>query len=212
MRKLLLVLLLFVSLLKAQNTFTNSFHLDLTANQVQGDGYAGYNHIGFNVGFGTQFQVKKRHRLGFEINYAQRGSRQRINLKKQVINDFKLYLNYIDIPIFYVFPKWGIHFEVGPTISYLIYDLSETNGMKRTSLFDYRKIELGLLLSANFKITEQVYFKIRTLNSFTGIYNLPPENTGYFWEIGSFHRGVGLNFSYYFSKPKIGDSGTIEIE
>jgi len=212
MNKLLLTLLFFTSLLKAQNTFTNSFHADLTANQVQGDGYVGYNHIGFHLGFGTQFKVTEKHRLGFEINYAQRGSRQRINLKKQVTNDFKLYLNYIDIPIFYVFPKWGIHFEVGPTISYLINDRAETNGITNNYTFDYSKLELGLLLSANFKITEQIYFKIRTQNSFTSIFNLPPENTGYFWESGSFHRGLGFNLSYYFSKPNIGDSGTIEIE
>lgn len=212
MRKLLFFFVLLGLNSQAQNTFTNSFHADFTANQIQGDGYVGFNHFGFQVGFGTQFNVVKKHKVGFEINYAQKGSRQRINLKKQVNDDFKLYLNYIDIPIFYIFPKWGIHFEVGPTVSFLIRDFSETNGITNNYTQGYNRAELGLLLSANFKITDQLYFKIRSNNSVSGIFKTPVGSTGYFWETGAFHRGLGINLCYYFSKPGINDTGTIEIE
>ena len=52
MRKLFLFLLFSSFIIKGQKVFTNSLHGDLTFNQVQGDGYAGYNHIGFQFGFG----------------------------------------------------------------------------------------------------------------------------------------------------------------
>lgn len=212
MRKLVLLLLLSNFVVKGQKTFTNSVHGDLTFNQVQGDGYVGFNHIGFQVGFGTMFKVSENHRLGFEINYAQRGSRQRINLKKQVVNDFKLYTNYVDVPVFYIFPKWGVHFELGPVFSFLVNEPTHSvNGIQSTSSDDYNNIELGLLLSANFKISEKLYFKIRANNSVTGIFKTPEESTGYFWQSGAFHRGLGVNLSYYFSSPNIGDSGTLEL-
>tara|TARA_B110000211_G_C14077087_1_gene552651 strand:+ start:2224 stop:2859 length:636 start_codon:yes stop_codon:yes gene_type:complete len=211
MQKLFLFLLLSTFIAQGQKTFTNSIHGDLTFNQIQGDGYVGYNHIGFQVGFGTMFKVAENHRLGFEINYAQRGSRQRINLKKFVTNDFKLYLNYVDVPVFYIFPKWGINFEVGPVFSYLIDDTYTTNGIENNLANAYNEVELGLLLSANFKISEKLYFKIRANNSITGIFKTPETSTGYFWQSGAFHRGLGVNLSYYFSKPNIGDSGTLEL-
>jgi hypothetical protein len=209
MKKLLFLFLFSTFVTQGQKTFINSVHADLSANQVQGDGYVGFNQIGFQVGFGTMFKVAEGHRLGFEINYAQRGSRQRINLKKQVGDDFKLYLNYIDVPVFYIFPKWGIHFEVGPVFSYLINQTHETNGVDHGMAFN--DVELSLLLSANFKISDKLYLKLRSNNSITGIFKIPEQSTGYFWEVGAFHRGLGINLSYYFSKSDIGDSGTLEL-
>ena len=211
MRELFLFLLFSSFIIKGQNVFTNSLHGDLTFNQVQGDGYAGYNHIGFQVGFGTMFKVAKNHRVGFEINYSQRGSRQRINSKKFVTNDFKLYLNYIDIPVFYIFPKWGIHFELGPVFSYLVKNENTMNGIEIDRTNAYNNLELGALVSANFKISDALYLKIRANNSITGIFKTPEESTGYFWEAGGFHSGLGVNLTYYFSKPNIGDSGTLEL-
>jgi len=211
MKKLFLLLLVSSFVLKGQKKFTNSFHGDLTFNQVQGDGYVGYNHVGFQVGFGTMFKFAKDHRIGFEINYSQRGSRQRINLKKLVTDDFKLYLNYIDVPVFYMFPKLGINFEVGPVFSYLVSNTYTTNGITNDLASDYNKTELGLLLSANFKISHKLYLKFRANNSITGIFKIPKESTGYFWQVGSFHRGLGINLTYYFSDPNIGDSGVLEL-
>ena len=211
MRGLFLLLLFSSFLLKAQKVFTNSLHGDLTFNQVQGDGYAGYNHVGFQFGFGTMFKVAENHRIGFEINYAQRGSRQRINLKKFVTNDFKLYLNYIDVPVFYIFPKWGIHFELGPVFSFLVNNTHTMNGVKIDLGNPYNSLEFGALLSANFKISDALYLKIRANNSITGIFKTPEASTGYFWQTGSFHSGLGVNLTYYFSKPNIGDSGTLEL-
>jgi hypothetical protein len=211
MKKLLLLLLFSAFIVQGQKVFTNSVHGDLTFNQIQGDGYVGYNHVGFQLGFGTMFKVAANHRVGFEINYAQRGSRQRINLKKFVYNDFKLYLNYVDVPVFYIFPKWGIHFEVGPVFSYLVTNTYTTNGIENYTSTGFNDLELGFLLSANFKISEKLYLKARVNNSITGIFKTPETSTGYFWQSGAFHNGLGINLCYYFSKSGIGDSGTLEL-
>lgn len=211
--KVLFAFLLLATLgLKSQNKFVNNFHLDLTANQVDGDQRSGYNHIGFQIGLGTQYLLKDgKKRIGFEMNYVQRGSRQRANIKKGIYNDYKLYLNYVEVPILYIFPKWGIHFEVGPSVSYLISSTESFNNIDVQSGFPYNNIEVGAIGSANFKIVDKLYLKIRINNSITGIRKITTANTGYFWEVGAFHRGVGVNLTYYFSDLKMGDTGTVDI-
>lgn len=194
----------------AQNKFVNSFHLDLTTNQIDGDGYAGYKHVGFQFGLGTQYKFDK-HRIGFEINYAQRGSRLRSNPRKGIFDDQKIYTNYIDVPVLYIFPKWGIHFEIGPSFSYLLSSYEAFNGIELNNGNMYNGFEVGALISANFKIYDQLYFKFRINNSITGIKKITGASTGYFWEEGSFHRGLGINLTYYFSKLMIGDTGEIDI-
>lgn len=194
----------------AQNKFVNSIHADLTANQIDGDGYAGYKHVGFQFGLASQYKFEK-YRIGFEINYAQRGSRLRSDPKDGIFNDQKIYTNYIDIPVLYIFPKWGIHFEVGPSFSYLISSFEAYNGIELNNDNMYHGYELGALVSANFKIYDQLYFKLRINNSITGMKKISGASTGYFWEEGAFHRGVGLNLTYYFSDLMIGDSGEINI-
>lgn len=213
MKPFLLITFVFSALfLSAQNKFTNSVHLDLFANQVDGDGRGGYNHFGLQGGIGTQYQLNNRPaRIGFEINYAQRGSRERRNPKTGVLNDYKFYLNYVDVPVLYIFPKWGIHFEVGPTFSYLINAYEAENDLEFTRTYGYKKFEVGALVSANFKIVDQLYLKIRINNSISSIRDVPQASTGYFWQAGAFHRGAGLNLTYYFSNPKIGDTGEIDI-
>ena len=106
-------------------------------------------------------------------------------MKKFVTNDFKLYLNYIDVPVFYIFPKWGIHFELGPVFSYLVKNENTMNGIEIDRTNAYNNLELGALVSANFKISDALYLKIRANNSITGIFKTPEESTGYFWDAAS---------------------------
>lgn len=213
MKRILLVLCLLSSSIGfSQNKFTNSIHLDIFANQVDGDGRAGYDHFGLQGGLGTQYHfTNKPYRLGFEINFAQRGSRERRNPKKGIYNDYKFYTNYVDVPVLYIFPKWGIHFEIGPTFSYLINAYEAENDLEFSRPYGYNKLELGALFSANFKIIDQLYLKVRINNSITSIRNVSEASTGYFWQAGAFHRGAGINLTYYFTPPKLGDTGEVDI-
>lgn len=201
MRILTIVFCLFCSVLFAQNKFVNSVHIDFFGNQVDGDGYSGYNHIGVQTGLGSLYLLGKLNGgIGFEINYVTKGARVWPQPKNGLNNDFKFNLSYFEVPIFYVFNKWGIPFEIGPTISYLMEAKREFNGLTSPTFFPYREIELGGMIGFNYKMTDKLYFKFRITNSISPIFKV---DAGAFrnWSAGNFHRGAGLNLTYYFSKP-----------
>lgn len=103
------------------------------------------------------------------------------------------------MPIFYIFNKWGIPFEVGPTISYLLSSSRSFNGVEAAPPFPYRGIELGGMLGFNYKLTERLYFKFRVTNSISPILKVDIAGRNN-WSGGSWHRAAGLNLTYYFTK------------
>lgn len=204
MRKRVLLPLIFISTFTiAQNKFVNSVHLDFFGSQIDGDGYGGYHHIGLQGGFGSLYMIEKwEGGIGFEINYAQKGARLWPRPDQGISDDFIWNLNYIEVPIYYAFKKWGVPFEFGPTVSYLLGTKREFNGIADEPDFPYREIELGILFSFDYKLTEKLYFKFRVTNSISPILKVDV-NTLSNWTAGAFHRAAGLNLTYYFNSPSL---------
>lgn len=190
----------FTLLSTGQTKFINSVHADFFGNQIDGDGYGGYNHIGFQFGIGTKYLLNEgRNAIGFEMNFARKGARVWPDVDRGLTEDFVWNLNYVEVPIFYVFNKWGIPFEVGPTISYLLSARRDFNGIQAPPPFPYREIELGGMLGFNYKLTEKLYFKFRVTNSISPILKVDIAGRNN-WAGGSWHRAAGLNLTYYFTK------------
>lgn len=83
----------------AEKSYSQSFSanliLGLSASQVDGDNYAGYDKPGFMAGGGVSFPLGEKWEFGPEIYYIQKGA-------KSTENDpyFFLYrINYIEIPL-----------------------------------------------------------------------------------------------------------------
>jgi hypothetical protein len=71
---------------------------------------------------------------------------------------------------------------------------------------DLREFEIGLMFGINYKISEKVYFKFRISNSITPIYEANPIVLPS-WLAGGWHRGAGLNLTYYFNNPNFKSEG-----
>lgn len=217
MRGLIFIVLLSTLGLQAQKRFVNSIHIDLYGNQIDGDGVGGYNYPGIQGGLGTLYRLeRKRGTLGFEMNYAQKGARKwpRTNgdeldeflLEEETSNSFLNQLNYVEVPLFFIFESWGIPFEFGPTFSYLINFKSKNNGLLVGPNQDFREFEMGLMFGINYKISEKVYFKFRITNSITPINKAEVPNFSNLLA-GYWHRGAGLNLTYYFNNPGFKSEG-----
>ena len=201
MRGLIFILLLSTLGLQAQKRFVNSIHIDLYGNQIDGDGVGGYNYLGINGGLGTLYRLeRKRGTLGFEMNYAQKGARKWPRPTKGDDRSFLDQLNYVEVPLFFIFDSWGIPFEFGPTFSYLITFKSKEYGIEVEPNQDFREFEMGLMFGINYKISEKVYFKFRITNSITPIIKAEVPNFSNLLA-GYWHRGAGLNLTYYFNNP-----------
>lgn len=201
MRYLTIVLLLFVLGASAQKRFINSVHASLFGNQIDGDGYGGYNHPGLQIGIGNLYKLKNSNgAIGFEMNYAQKGARVWPRPNAGQFTDFKYALNYVEVPVYYVFEQWGLPFEVGPTFSYLLGAERVFNGVQSNPTGDYREFEIGGVFSMNYKITEKLFFKFRLTNSILPIFKIQNVPVG-FLSYGALHRGAGFCINYYFSAP-----------
>ena len=202
MRFFIAILLLSTIGLQAQKRFINSLHFNLFGNQIDGDGYGGYNYVGFQGGIGTLYKLKRFNgAIGFEINYAQKGARKWPRIDEGDNTSFLLKLNYAEIPLFFVFDSWGIPFEIGPTFSYLIdAPLPRYNGIQSPQNQILREFEIGGMFGLNYKMSEKFYFKFRITNSITPIYKVKPVVLPS-WLAGGWHRGAGINITYYFNNP-----------
>ena len=69
----------------------------LTTSQVYGDGFGGYNKLGFTAGVGTYTAISNRFDFQFELNYSTRGARKRPTSQDPTI--YRIGANYIDIPL-----------------------------------------------------------------------------------------------------------------
>ena len=211
MRGLIFILLLSTLGLQSQKRFINSVHIDLFGNQIDGDGFGGYNYPGIQGGLGTLYRLeRKRGTVGFEMNYAQKGARKWPRPTKGDDRSFIDQLNYVEVPLFFIFDSWGIPFEFGPTFSYLINFKSKENGIVVPPNQDLREFEMGLMFGINYKISEKVYFKFRITNSITPIYEANPIVLPS-WLAGGWHRGAGLNLTYYFNNPSFKSEGLAPV-
>jgi hypothetical protein len=194
--------------LQSQKRFINSVHVDFFGNQVDGDGYGGYNHVGMQFGLGTLVKFDKGSKsIGFEINYAQKGARKWPRIDEGDNTSFVLRLNYVEVPLFFVFDSWGIPFEIGPVFSYLIdAPLPKYNGIQSPQNQVLREFEIGGMFGLNYKISEKLYFKFRITNSITPIYEADPIVLPN-WLAGGWHRGAGVNLTYFFNSPNFKKEG-----
>tara|TARA_B100001173_G_scaffold243298_1_gene213319 strand:- start:286 stop:954 length:669 start_codon:yes stop_codon:yes gene_type:complete len=218
-RGLIFIVLLSTFGLQAQKRFINSVHIDLYGNQIDGDGVGGYNYPGIQGGLGTLYRLERKiGTLGFEMNYAQKGARKWPRTKEDDLDEFLLedessfldQLNYVEVPLFFIFESWGIPFEFGPTFSYLINFKSKKNGIVVPLNQDLREFEMGLMFGINYKISEKVYFKFRISNSITPIYKAEVPSFSNLLA-GGWHRGAGLNLTYYFNNPSFKSEGLAPV-
>ena len=203
MRYILIILLLSTFGLNAQKRFINSLHFNVFGNQIDGDGHGGYNHVGLQGGLGTLVKLNNsKNAVGFEINYAQKGARKWARPAENDFSSMVIKLNYVEVPLFFVFDSWGIPFEVGPVFSYLI----DAPPPKYNDFAppvhnqEFREFELGGMFGLNYKISQKLYFKFRITNSLTPIYKADPIVIPG-WLAGGWHRGAGINITYFFNNP-----------
>lgn len=101
-----LALLLLTALpARSQDEGTNLFRGIISAGpvlaQIDGDGPAGYDYLGYRVGFGTFFFVKKRWlSTGLEFHYASRGSRTAFyEFASGEAGSFRFSADYVEVPL-----------------------------------------------------------------------------------------------------------------
>ena len=166
---ILLIILFFVNITKAQN-FNAQLLGGMNVAQVDGDSYGGYNQPGIVGGFSIYRNKNSKYNYGFELLYSQKGSHKKTTPEDPLI--FRLRYNYICMPLFIDFKQLGV------SLKKITIRAAVSPNIKITSKVDFgygwannsiRPFEISGLVSINYKFNEQLGIMIRHENSLVSI-------------------------------------------
>ncbi len=151
------------SVAQAQDDGTFSFfgHLGLSGTQVQGDGLGGFDKLGLMAGIGVEMDAGK-HRLGFEMNFVQKGSKRNPNPEAGDREKYKMSLNYIQIPLYFNY-RISDKFSalVGPAIGVLVSSQEEDLYGKYDSDPAFNSLEFSGILGAKYHLSKSFSAEVR---------------------------------------------------
>lgn len=109
-----LFMLFFNKITSEAQDFKGKIILGVTANQVDGDHYSGYNKLGFKAGGAVEYNINEKFSIQPEIYYVKKGARPTDNL-------FVWTINYIEFPLLVNLrfsPKFLV--QAGPAANFLL--------------------------------------------------------------------------------------------
>lgn len=142
----------------------------LSGSQVEGDGYGGYNKLGFIVGGFTNIEHSEKFSTQLDMYIINKGSQKNPNTSQGDVDAFKLNINYVEMPfaLRYHYKKFiveaGLYYSV-----FLNYSMSDEFGEVTDEPFPFKKYDFGGFLGLNYKINEHIIFNLRSKNSFVPV-------------------------------------------
>lgn len=195
---------------KAQRTskFSLKPTVGITACQVHGDTYSGYNKVGAVAGVYVNAALKERSSLEFGIIFIQKGARKNSNPTKGDLRYYYLNLNYVEVPLNFRWQPNKFFFTLGGSFAYLInyYEASEIGNL--TGVFPFNSTEYSLNTGIGMRITPKIDVEVRANNSiitirpFTGFrpyYNNPLAR---YFNNGSYSNILQIAFTYKITSKK----------
>lgn len=195
--KNLLPFLLFVSLTSAATpqNFDGGVLFGLTANQIDGDAYRGYNKVGIQGGGWVRRMFTYTLGGQMELRYVQKGA-----LKTRTANDptyQRTALHFIDIPLTtqYIYNK-NIILELGfdPEILMSVRVEDENGLVPGFNPDDYHRITLSAIAGMGYRFLEvfSVYFRFNY-----SILPIRPHPSGQTWLLNQGHYCNTLSIALY---------------
>ncbi len=195
--KILISLVLFFAVIfsaKAQK-FHGGIIAGLSASQVAGDTYSGYDKAGIYAGGYVSLDISERSAFQMELAYFQKGSR-----KNPDSLDYTSYLfrtNYVELTFLYLYKINKFTFEIGPSAGFLVGYTERRDGYPVYSDNLPAAVTLQINAGLRFDINDRWTANFRTNNS---LLNIRKHNvTGdvwRFWTYGQFHDVLVLAVLY----------------
>lgn len=169
MRINIIALLILISSIAYSQKLDGGLFAGLSTSQVDGDGLGGYNLAGLNLGFFTQTDIGKKSNLRLELAFLQKGAREGQNDSTGFNTGYKLRLNYIEVPLVYIFNWNDLAFEIGLGVDILVSRSETDNGGNRDSPFNYHRFSMIGLVGVSYNFSDNWGINFRSNNSLTPI-------------------------------------------
>lgn len=206
------IIALFVTFLSAKAQRTSKFSLKpsvgITACQVHGDNYSGYNKVGALAGLYVNAALKEHTSLEFGIIFVQKGARKNQNPAKFDYRYYYLNLNYIEVPLVVRWQPNKFFFTLGGSFAYLMnyYEASEVGNL--TGMYPFKSTEYSLNTGIGMMMTQKIGVEIRFNNSIVNVRPFPGFKPYYnnpiarYFNKGSYNNIIQIAFTYKITPKK----------
>lgn len=166
--------------------------------QVDGDHIAGYNKLGLHAGVAISHDIDEIQTVGFELAYAQKGSKLVNDPKAAIQPIYIIKSSYIDIPLVYQRKVGAIeNLSVHTGVSFGANLSGTIDDGPRISEANFQPLELAFLVGGTYQLSDKLGFRIRHSNSISKISDdLPVNSRRLFNRPGMYNRWYTVGFVY----------------
>ena len=207
MRNIFLLCLLFVIPLHLfSQSIKGGLICGINLSQVDGDEEFGYHKLGLNAGAEAIVPFKKIFSASIEATFAQKGSYQRPLYSDSLSGEYKLILNYLEVPVLFHYTDKDI-ISVGTGFSWgRLVQFKEWQHGNRVNWADtispYKKSDVNVILDLQFKLTKGFYFDFRYAYSVAKIREREFQNLTGTWSRKQYNNLLSFRLIYIFKdKP-----------
>ncbi len=183
--------------------FNAGIKAGVVGSQIDGDGFGGYNKLGFTAGLFVNYQLSARTSLQLELEYIQKGSSHTPNVEKGDYDQYKMRLGYVQLPVLLQY-KLAQNFsvEIGPAFGILLSDYEERDQWEIQSN-PFRKFALSWITGLNYNISDNWNANFRIDYSLIGIRQEPaPGDRWIFFQYGQFSNALVISVQYLISHAR----------
>ena len=166
---ILIFLLAFNSITKAQNRFRPGLKAGIATTQVHGDTYTGFDKFGFDGGATLNAKINEKWKAQFEILFVQKGSKHIGDANKGDFSYYLMLLNYVEVPILFQYQHKKFVFEIGPGIGYLISSKEYDQNGEVINGIPFYSTEISGSVGINYQIYKNFGINWRFTNSISPI-------------------------------------------
>ena len=191
---ILIVILFFFSFSLYSQTFGGGIMAGLSASQLDGDNWGGYNKAGLTFGVYSYTRFNKYVDAQIELRYVQKGSKSD-NKDNSVFYLSKL--NYIELPLFLKYrflDKFSAN--IGLAAGYLQKSTEDKDGIGDLPAEpEFNEFELSGLAGIEYLITERLFFNVRFNYSMLPVRDHPGDQT-FFLDKGQYNNVFTFTVCY----------------
>jgi hypothetical protein len=143
----------------------------ITACQIHGDSYNGFNKFGVSAGTSVNAILSKKASLDMGFFFIQKGARHNPNFEKGDYTFYRVNLNYLEMPLLLNYKLNKDYFiTLGPSAGYLI-NYQEANEVSDvTGIYPFRKEEWSVNFGLGRSLLKnKMHIEVRSNNSIAAI-------------------------------------------
>ena len=148
----------------AQESFKSGVYFGPNVGQIRGDGYAGFNKIGGQIGGFVSHNLKNDWDYIISIGYINKGSFKPSKPDQGIFDKYLIILNYAEAKFTLRKQISVVNLDVGPYLGILFTSsVADENGKLNNPTYNFRKIDFGGFIGISYPLNDKIIEHLESL-------------------------------------------------